>query len=148
MDSIPSLVKPLSQVVTRELEWLWPGRLALGKLSIFDGDPEVGKSFVTLDLCARITTGRSFPDGSGAMEPATVIVLNAEDGADDTVAPRLRALGAATERVFIMHDKSADSVNIFRLPADIGQLDEALTRTRAALVVLDPIVGSLDSTIN
>ena len=31
-------------------EWLWPGRVAAGKLTLIDGDPSQGKSLLTLDL--------------------------------------------------------------------------------------------------
>ena len=58
---------PLTQIVPRTLDWLWPNRLALGKLAMFDGDPGRGKSLVTLDLCARVTTGRPMPDGQLAL---------------------------------------------------------------------------------
>ncbi len=52
--SDPSIgLRPASQIVARPVSWLWPGRLPLGKLAIFDGDPGVGKSLMTLDLCAR-----------------------------------------------------------------------------------------------
>ncbi len=52
--SDPSIgLRPASQIVARPVSWLWPGRLPLGKLAIFDGDPGVGKSLTTLDLCAR-----------------------------------------------------------------------------------------------
>src|SRR5438105_2373038 len=51
-------LRPVSQIVARPISWLWPGRLPLGKLAILDGDPGVGKSLVTLDLCARLSTGR------------------------------------------------------------------------------------------
>ena len=37
------------------MDWLWPGWLAPGKLSILDGDPGLGKSFLALDLCARLS---------------------------------------------------------------------------------------------
>ena len=50
-----------------------------------------GQSLVALDLCARLTTGRPLPDGAPALEPSNVIVFNGEDGAADTVAPRLQA---------------------------------------------------------
>jgi hypothetical protein len=41
--------------VTREsLEWLWPGRIPLGKLTLLAGDPGLGKSFVTLDIQEQI----------------------------------------------------------------------------------------------
>src|SRR5438477_11172747 len=57
-------LRPASQIVARPVAWLWLGRLALGKLAMLDGDPGAGKSLVTLDLCARLSTGQPFPDGS------------------------------------------------------------------------------------
>src|SRR5579884_3401293 len=94
-------LRPLSQLPPRAVAWLWPGRLALGKLAILDGDPGLGKSLVTLDLCARLSTGRPFPDSSPGPGPGSAIILNGEDAADDTLVPRLRALGADLGRVFI-----------------------------------------------
>jgi hypothetical protein len=82
----------------QSLSWLWQERLALGKLAILDGDPSLGKSLVALDLCARLSTGRPLPDGSAGPGPACAVVFNAEDDSDDTIAPRLRALGADLER--------------------------------------------------
>jgi putative DNA primase/helicase len=97
--TVCAAVRPVSQLVSRPLTWLWPGRLALGKLAILDGDPGLGKSLVTLDLCARLSTGRPFPDGSCCPGVGNSIVLNGEDGAEDTIRPRLQALGADLERV-------------------------------------------------
>ena len=48
----------LHQFTPESVSWLSPGRLTLGKLTIIDGNPDLGKSFITLDLCARVTTGR------------------------------------------------------------------------------------------
>src|SRR5271156_5430157 len=92
---------PLTQIVPRTLDWLWPNRLALGKLAMFDGDPARGKSLVTLDLCARVTTGRPMPDGSGAAPPAAVAIIQGEDFAADTVIPRLKSLDADLRRAYI-----------------------------------------------
>src|SRR5262249_16775325 len=54
-------VQPVSQLTPRPVSWLWPGRLALGKLAMLDGDPDLGKSLVTLDLCTRLSRGLPFP---------------------------------------------------------------------------------------
>jgi hypothetical protein len=147
MNTPAHLVEPFSRLLYRPLHWLWPGRLARGKLSIFDGDPELGKSLVTLDLCARLTTGRPFPDGAALAEPANVLILNAEDAAEDIILPRLRALGADLGRVFHFDKKYLDRRGPFRLPSHTDLLDRALTQTRAALVVLDPIMAFLDPCI-
>ena len=51
-------LQPVSQLAARSLDWLWPGRLALGKLAMLDGNPGMGKSLLALDLCASLSTGR------------------------------------------------------------------------------------------
>src|SRR4030088_854814 len=92
----------VSELTPEAYAWLWPGRLPLGKLAILDGDPGLGKSLLALDLCARLSTGRPFPDGSPSPGPANALVLNGEDGAEDTIRPRLQTLGADLDRVFVL----------------------------------------------
>src|ERR1700757_981542 len=98
--STPVELRRLSRWSTQPVAWLWPGRLALGKLAILDGDPGLGKSLLALVLCARLTTGRPFPDDRPGPGPANVLILSAEDGDQDTLRPRLQALGADLGRVF------------------------------------------------
>jgi len=81
--------RPASQLAARPVPWLWPGRLALGKLAMLDADPGLGKSILTLELCARLSTGGPFPDDAPLAGPANCLLLNAEDGEQDTVLPRL-----------------------------------------------------------
>jgi len=45
-------------------QFLRQGTTPLGKLAILEGDPGLGKSLIALDLCARVTTGRDWPDGA------------------------------------------------------------------------------------
>src|SRR5580658_5695832 len=88
----------MDSVAPVPVEWLWPGWLAAGKLHLMAGMPGVGKSFVTCDLAARITTGGKWPDGSAAAPVSDVIFLSGEDGLADTVRPRLDAHGADVSR--------------------------------------------------
>jgi putative DNA primase/helicase len=53
-------------------QWLWTGYLAEGALAILDGDPGQGKSMLTLDLAARLSTGRAWPDDQSNPGPAPV----------------------------------------------------------------------------
>ncbi len=69
----------------------------------------LGKSFLALDLCARLSTGQPWPDGSATAGPAAAVYLNAEDGAEDTLGPRLRTLGADPASVYLLE----------RLPRDL-----------------------------
>lgn len=132
---------------SRPVTWLWPGRLALGKLAMLDGDPGLGKSLVTLDLCARLSKGHSFPDGASGTEPAAALVLNGEDSAEDTIRPRLQALDADLNRVFILRPEDATAGEPLRLPEHTNALDDALKKTHARLLVIDPIVAFLDPCI-
>ncbi len=144
----PAAFVPYGQIVSRNVDWLWPGHLALGKLAILEGDPGLGKSFLALDLCARLSTGQPWPDGSATAGPATSVYLNAEDGADDTLAPRLRALGADPASVYLL-DRTDDNLSaLLVLSAQLRTLDELLARVRPRLLVIDPITPFLGAGVN
>src|SRR5450759_1619698 len=70
----------LSDVTPERVDWLWPGRIPLGKLTVVEGDPKTGKSTLGLDITARVSTGSRFPDGARIAAPGLVIVMSAEDG--------------------------------------------------------------------
>ena len=44
-----------SDVEPREVEWLWEGRVPLGMITMFAGDPKLGKSLVTLAMAAAVS---------------------------------------------------------------------------------------------
>lgn len=114
------------------LEWLWPGRIPLGCLTLLAGEPDTGKSLVTMDLAARVSRGMGWPaveepaqtaDGSGAgsgepgnarrlkaglqqagpRQPENVLILTTHDDLEGVVIPRLTLAGADLERVVIVH---------------------------------------------
>ena len=146
MSALPP-ARPASEVTAQPVAWLWPGRLALGKLALLDGDPQIGKSLVTLDLCARLSSGRPWPDGTAPPGPQSAII-NAEDREDDTICPRLWALGADLGRVFFLPRDAALGGVDFCLPARTEALERALTQTGARLVVIDPITVFLAAGVN
>src|SRR5579864_6226063 len=53
-----------SDIEPAPTEWLRPGRIPLGHLTLLAGDPDAGKSLVTLDMAARVSTASAWPDGS------------------------------------------------------------------------------------
>src|SRR5207253_2784907 len=95
--AIPHVIV-LSQIQSVPAHWLWPGWIPLGKLTVLDGDPGLGKSTLLLDLAARVTRGMPMPDGTPGRQGG-VTLLTAEDSLADTVRPRLEAAGADPERV-------------------------------------------------
>jgi len=145
-DPPPIRVRPVSALTARSVTWLWSGRLALGKLAILDGDPGMGKSLLALDLCARLSKGLPFPDGTPSPGPANALVLNGEDGEEDTIRPRLLNLGADLERVFVL-DREEDETCPLCLPNQLALLDFAVREATARLLVIDPIMAFLDRTV-
>jgi AAA domain len=129
------------------VSWLWPETIPGGKLLILDGDPDLGKSLLALDLCARLSTGRPFPDGRPGPGPANALVLSAEDNAADTIVPRLRRLGADTGRVHVCQRERDDEDWPWRFPNQIDRLDEGLRQSDARLAVIDPIMAFLDDSV-
>jgi len=73
-------VRSLCDYEPQAIEWLWPGRVAAGKVTLIDGDPSQGKSLLTLDLAARLTAGRPLPDGPAFGPPQSVVLVGTEDG--------------------------------------------------------------------
>jgi putative DNA primase/helicase len=141
-----------SEVQPVRLEWLWPGRIPLGKLTLFAGDPGLGKSLVTVALAAHVSTGKPWPLCSEGFGPASVALMNAEDAADDTVRPRLDAAGADVSRVHVLDGVATESgLAPFTLES-VDLLDAWLAENPdVRLVGIDPVsafMGGTDSHVN
>lgn len=143
----PVLVN-LATVAPRTVEWTWRGRIPRGKLTLAVGNPDLGKSYVSLDIASRITRGAAWPDG-GQAPLGNVLLISAEDGVDDTIVPRLLALGADMTRVTVLQAVRDDHGDrALNLAHDLDVLDTAITRTDALMVGIDPLsayVGAKDS---
>jgi hypothetical protein len=138
-----------ANVETVDVEWLWQGRIPDGKLTMFDGDPDMGKSVVTMDIAARVSTGRGFPDGA-TCEAGNVLIVNVEDGVADTIVPRLKAHGADLERVFIFSSvpDGKGGTRLLDLPDDIALLQRKVIEREADLLIIDPVLTMLGGDAN
>lgn len=155
----------LADVRPQPIDWLWPQRIAIGKLTLIAGDPGLGKSFLTLDLASRVSRGCGWPDdehrdgSTGSAAPAAapggVVLVNCEDDIADTIRPRLDAAGADVSRIAALQgvsfrdsDTGAEVHNSFTL-RDMPMLERAIdTVSNCRLVVIDPIsafMGNTDS---
>jgi AAA domain len=139
----------LSDVQPEAVDWLWFGRLALGKLTLIDGDPGLGKSLLSLDSTARVTTGSAWPDGLPCAVSGSVLLLGAEDGLADTVRPRLDVAHAAIHRVHALPIVGErPSGHPPSIPDDIPDIEAALVATGAILLVIDPLMAFLGGKVN
>ncbi len=147
--SVP-ILQCFADVVPTSVRWLWPGRIAMGRLTLLVGRPGEGKSFLTTDLASRVSTGRPWPDGSEGVS-GSVIFICAEDDPADTLRPRLDAHGADVRRTHLLsmvrrttaEGRTYDAA--FTL-SDVGPLERCLQmHPDCRLVVVDPIGSYLGS---
>lgn len=132
---ILSLAKSSTQPVA--VRWLWRPYLAAGKITLLDGDPQCGKSLITVDVAARLSRAAPLPDGSAATGPLRTMILNAEDDVADTVTPRLLAADADLEQVFVPDADQGD----WRFPGDLPVLEEMVRSAGVHLLVIDPFLA-------
>jgi hypothetical protein len=153
----PQSSKPVfacfDDIQAEKIRWLWPQRIALGKLSLIVGDPSVGKSLLTATMAAVVSRGYEWPVDKTPSEIGDVILLSAEDDPADTTKPRLDAAEADSKRVHTL--QAIREVNVdgtrtqrmFSLKRDLDALEEMLaTLPECKLVVVDPISAYLDET--
>jgi putative DNA primase/helicase len=139
------VLKCLADVEPRQVQWLWHCRIPSGRISLLIGRPGEGKSFLTTDLAARVSTGSSWPDGSGNAPKGSVIIISGEDDPHDTIRPRLDAHHADVSRIHLLtmvrrtDDKGKTFDTMFTL-ADVTALEAALQQVKdCRLVIVDPV---------
>jgi len=117
----------LSDLKLRPVEWLWQDRLATGTLAMISGEPGSGKTWVALAIAAALSRGRA-PFTGEKLKPCTVLYASMEHGNSEIIHPRFAKLnGDAARLVALRGSVPAPSV-----------LEDALQRTQARLVILDP----------
>ncbi len=149
-----------------DITWRSYGRVALGKITVLDGDPGLGKSTITLDWAAAETRGWVYCDPAPIKErkrvnePRGVVLLVAEDGIADTVRPRFEAAGGDPDKVLVLdmarteYRSTAEGMEEvvtpypIQIPDDLTILRDAMDEIDAGLVLADPLITFLtaDST--
>ena len=127
----------LSEIQAEEVKWLWFPMIPYGKLTIVQGDPGDGKTTLILNIAAKLSKGEGLDENMKPTEPMNIIYQTAEDGLADTVKPRLEMAGADCERIMVI-DESEKSLSMID-----ERLEEAIIKTNAKLLILDPIQAYL-----
>ena len=146
------VVQCAAGISPEQVEFLWPGRIAVGKQSLVAGEAGVGKSQITISMAAAVTNGGSWPCGEGHAPLGSVAVLCAEDDARDTIVPRLMAAGANLAKIFIVTAVRGDDGKgrrAFNLQSDLEHLEAKITEIGdVRLVVIDPISSYLGQKVD
>jgi putative DNA primase/helicase len=135
------------------IDWLWPGRVAIGKLTIMAGIAGLGKTQLGISMAAVVSRGGPWPCGEGHAPLGSVIILSAEDSAADTVVPRLIAAGADRQRVRLISSvfQGQKGRRSFNLQSDLTLLGKFVHNLGdVRLILIDPIssyLGALNPSV-
>ena len=141
------------EVKMEAIDWLWPGRFALGKLGILAGLPDEGKSSLLCYIAGRLTNPKlAWPNDEGyAMKHGTVLLLTCEDSPADTLVPRLAAADADLNRIEIIqmvHDRDVkdgrERQRMFSLAEDLDLLRRKIEKLGDVVAIeIDPVTAYL-----
>lgn len=134
-------VRRMSDVESETVEWLWWPYIPLGKLTMIEGDPGLGKSWITMALATHVSLKKRFP-GQERGIGGTALIMSAEDGLGDTIRPRLDTMKANVDRIYALEDPVT-------LDEDgIEEIDEWLEELKPKLVIVDPIVAYMGGKVD
>jgi putative DNA primase/helicase len=138
----------MADVVPRPVDWLWHERVPRGMLTLFAGDPKLGKSFVTVQMAADVSRGAPLPHDPTAPDgPGSVLIMSAEDDQARTIRPRLDSAGADVSRVHHLTSVilSGGREALPSLRTDMEIIEEAAVRLKdCRLIVIDPVSAFLN----
>ncbi len=123
-----------SEVKSEPVKWLWYPYIAIGKITLLQGDPGDGKSTMMMNFIAELSKGGATPDGVAFGRPHKIIYQCSEDGASDTIKPRLEAAGADCRNIAFINEEVYVGLTL-----DDERIRDAITECNPQLVVIDPI---------
>ena len=135
----------LSDIEHRPVEWVWQDRLASGTLAMLSGDPGSGKTWVALAIAAALSRGRvpsnPVPFTGDTREPCTILYASTGNEAAELVRPRFARLDGDPARLVLLRGVlSAGFMQSTSLSLrDTPMLEDALERTQARLLIIDPL---------
>ena len=132
----------MSNVEVEDIKWVWYPYIPYGKITVVQGDPGEGKTTFVLALIALLTQGKPLPEEETGAAPINVIYQTAEDGLADTIKPRLLSVGADCERVLVIDENEVE------LTLSDERLEQAIKKTDAKVIVLDPIQAYLGGDVD
>jgi AAA domain-containing protein/DnaB helicase-like protein len=141
----------LSQVESKDVQWLWEPYLPFGMLSMLSGDPGAGKTYIALAVAAAVTVGKE-PYTGKSRKPVDVLYLSVENSPEHVLRPRFESLGGDPSRFHILRgsvtgDGKHTELGSVRL-SDVALLGDALQKTKARLLIVDPIQSYLGADVD
>lgn len=93
----------MNDVVMRPVQWVTPGWFVKGKITIVEGDPGIGKSFIVQQMCVSAIVGERFPAtgqyGQRGVRNARIMYIDLENDPETDTKSRLIDMGLPEEKL-------------------------------------------------
>lgn len=155
-DELGPVVTCYADIVETVAVDLWAKRIGAHNGTLIAGDPGVGKSYLTAEIAAIVSTGRPWPDGAecGEGEGVNAGIINFEDSPDEDTKKRLRACGANLDRIFdctVTRKRDPRTKAILNLPLtarEISSIERFVRQYRLKVLIIDPVGSFLGGDVD
>jgi AAA domain len=135
-------VRSFADIRAEPTLWLpgWEGVLPLGRPAILYGEEKTGKGLWWISVAAELS-----------QKGKSTLIFATEDVPEQDVLPRFLAAGGKRERLALVRIKSPKKGELPReldLGSDHSFFEQAIERTGASLVVVDPLIGQIDASLD
>lgn len=131
------LAKSMAEIKAENIDWIWYPLLARQQITIIEGDPNGGKSYLTQMIAAAICDGKKLPRWFADIrqEPVQgkVAYFDMENSASSVTKPRLVNNAIENEENFYQEEEPFSWGDTERM----NNVFEALERIKPTLVVFD-----------
>lgn len=134
-------VTKMSEVEETVVQWLWYPFIPFGKVTLIQGNPGKGKTWLAMAIAAYCTNGKELPNAL-PIEPFNVLYQTAEDGIADTIKPRLAKCGADMTRVRFINEEEK------QLSMTDDRIEKAIRQNNVRLMIMDPIQAYLGANVD
>lgn len=128
---------PISEVEAEHLDWIWYPYLARGEVTILEGDPGLGKSYLAQMIGGGVVDGERLPavKKGDKIVQGKVVAFDMENTAGSVTRRRLEGNGVKRLDSFFQEERpfSIDD------PETMDRIYDALERVRPALAVFDTV---------
>lgn len=130
-EEVKPLWLPFTEIKAKEQRFLFPG-IPWNNITLIVSDGGLGKSFISANLAAAVSTGTASIFGHNGLErPARVILINAEDSNESVNVKRLMQAKAYMTLI-----ETADET---QATPTIEEIAYRIEEVRPHLVILDPL---------
>lgn len=149
-DPLLALFKTLEDFPEEEAEWLIPGWIPAGQISVIAADGGIGKTTLWCHIIAALSNGSTCildPPGF-TREPMRITFLTTEDSVRKKLRKKLRLAGANMKNIITPDFAGDRSGLLHKLKFGSQEMDKVLRHFHPALCIFDPVQGFTPPKVN